>query len=157
MGGYCSQLWHKVGSVQCLSCVWLFVTPWTAARQVSLSITNSWTLLKIMSIESMMPSNHLILCRPLLPSILPSIRVFSSESVVQIRWPKYWNFSFSISPSSEYSGLSSFRMDWFDFLVIQRTLSRVFSNTMVQRHQFFSAQLSLWSNSHIHTWLLEKP
>jgi len=157
MKGYCSQLWHKVSSVQSLSCVWLFATPWTAARQVSLSITNSWTLLKIMSIESMMPSNHLILCHPLLPSILPSIRVFSSESVVQIRWPKYWNFSFSISPSNEYSGLSSFRMDWFDFLVIQRTLSRVFSNTMVQKHQFFSAQLSLWSNSHIHTWLLEKP
>ena len=100
------------------------VTPWTAARQASLSITNSQSLLKLMSIESVMPSNHLILCHPLLlpPSIFPSIRVFSSESVLCIRWPKYWNFSFNISPSNEYSGLISFRIDWFDLLAIQGTL-----------------------------------
>ena len=129
------------------------VTPWTEAQQASLSITNSWSLRKLMSIESVMPSNHLILCRPLLllPLIFPSIRVFSSESVLRIRWPKYWSFSFSISPSSEYSGLISFRMDWLDLLEVQRTLSRVFSNTTVQKHQFFGTQLSLYSNSHIHT------
>ena len=134
-------------------------TPWTAARQASLSITNSQSLLKLMSIELVMPSNYLILCRPLLlpPSIFPSIRVFSNESVLCIRWPKYRSFSFSISPSSEYSGLISFWMDWFDLLVVQGTLSRVFSNTTVQKHQFFCTQLSLWSNSHIHTRLQEKP
>ena len=100
------------------------VTLWTAARQASLSITNSQSLLKLMSIESVMPSNHLILCHPLLlpPSIFPSIRVFSSESVLCIRWPKYWNFSFNISPSNEYSGLISFRIDWFDLLAVQGTL-----------------------------------
>ena len=104
-------------SVQSLSCVQFFATQWTAAHQASLSITNSQSLLKLMSIESEMPSNHLILCRPLLlpPSIFPSIRVFSSFC---IRWPKYWSFSFSISPSSEYSGLISFRMDWLDLLVV---------------------------------------
>ena len=109
-------------SVQSLSCVWLFATPWTAARQASLSITNSWSLLKLMSIESVMPSNHLILCRPLflLPSILPSIRVFSNESALHIRWPKHWSFSFS--PSNEYSGLISFRIDWLDLLSVQGTL-----------------------------------
>ena len=107
-------------SVQSLSRVQLFVTPWTAACQASLSITNSQSWLKLMSIESVMPSNHLILCRPLLlPSIFPSIRVFSNESVLRIRWPKYWSFSFSISPCSEYSGFSSFRMDSFDLLAIQ--------------------------------------
>ena len=139
----------KFSSVQSLSRVWLFVTPWTAAHQASLSITNSWSLLKLMSIESVMPSNHLILCRPLLllPSIFPSIRVFSNESLLCIRWPKYWSFSFSISPSNEYSGLISFRIDWFYLLAVQETL-RVFSNTIVQKHQFFGAQLSLWSNSH---------
>ena len=102
-------------SVQSLSHVWLFATPWTAARQASLSITNSQSLLRLKSIELVMPSNHLIFCHPLLllPSIFPSIRVFSNESVLRIRWPKYWSFSFSISPSSEYSGLISFRMDWF--------------------------------------------
>ena len=123
-------------------------TPWTAARQASLSITNSWNLLKLMSIESVMPSNHLILCRPLLlpPSIFPSIRVFSNESVLHIRWPKYWSFSFSISPSNEYSGLISFRIDWFDLLAVQETLENLF-HTTVQKHQFFGAQLSLWSNS----------
>ena len=127
-------------------------TPWTAAHQASLSITNSWSLLKLMSIKLAMPSNHLILCRPLLllPSIFPSIRVFSNESTLHMRWPKYWSFSFSISPFSEYSGLLSFRMDWFDCLVSEG-FSRVFSNTTVQKHQFFSTQPSLWSNSHIHT------
>ena len=97
-----------------------FETPWTAARQASLSITNSWSLLKLMSIESVMPSNHLLLCRPLLlpPSIFPSIRVFSNESALWIRWPKYWSFSFSISPSKEYSGLISFRMEWLDLLAV---------------------------------------
>ena len=127
-----------------LSSVRLSATPWTAALQASLSITNSRSLLKLMSIESVMPSNHLILCSSLflLPSILPSIRVFSSESVLHIRCPEYWSFSFSISPSNEYSGLISFRIDWFDLLV-SKGLSRVFSNTTVQKHQFFSAQLSL--------------
>ena len=127
-------------------------TPWTAACQASLSITNSWSSLKLTSIESVMPSSHLILCHPLLllPSIFPSIRVFSKESVLCIRWPKYGSFSFSISPSSEYSGLISFRMDWLVLLEVQG-LSRVFSNTTVQKHQFFGAQLSLKSNSHIHT------
>ena len=100
------------------------MTPWTAARQASLSITNSWSLLKLMSIESVIPSNHLILCHPLLPpSIFPSIRVFSNESVLHIRWPKYWSFSFSISPSKEYSGLISFWIDWFDLLAVKGTLS----------------------------------
>ena len=131
-------------SVQSLSCARLFVTPWTAARQASLSITNSWSLLKIMSIESVMPSNHLILCCSLLlpPSIFPSIRVFSNESAVCIRWPKYGSLSFSISPSNEYSRLISFRMDCWISLQ-SKGLSRVFSNTTVQKHQFFPAQLSL--------------
>ena len=111
-------------SVQSLRHVQLFVTPWTAARQASLSITNSRSLLKLMSIESVMPSSHLILCHPLLlpPSIFPNIRVFSTESVLCIRWPKYWSFSFSISPFNEYSGLISFRMDWLDLLAVQGTL-----------------------------------
>ena len=110
-------------SVQSLSRVQLFATPWTSAHQPSLSITNCWNLPKPMSIESVMPSNHLILCQPLLlPSIFPSIRVFSSESVLCIRWPKYWSFSFSISPSNEYSGLISFTMDWLDLLAVQGTL-----------------------------------
>ena len=111
-------------SVQTLSCVWLFATPWTAAFQASLSITNSWSLLKLMFIELVMPSSHLILCHPLLlpPSIFPSIRVFSNESVLCIRWPKYWRFSFSLSPSNEYSGLISFKIDWFDLLAVQGSL-----------------------------------
>ena len=110
-------------SVQKLSHVQLFVTPWTAARQASLSITNSWSLLKLMTIESVMPFNHLILCRPLLllPSIFPSIRVLSNESVLLIKWPEYWNFSFSIIPCDEYSGLISFRIDWMDLLAVQWT------------------------------------
>ena len=113
-------------------------TPWTTAHQASLSIANSWSLLKLMSIESVMPSNHLTLCRPLLlpPSVFPSIGVFSKASDLHIRWPKDWSFSFNISPSSEYSGLISFRMDWFDLSAVQG-LSRVFSNTAVEQHQFF--------------------
>ena len=109
-------------------------------------------VVKLMSIESVMPSNHLILCQPLLipPSIVPSIRVFSNESALRIRWPKYWSLSFSISPSNEYSGLIFFRIDWLDLLQFKR-LSQVFSNTTVQKHQFFLTQLSLYSNSHIHT------
>ena len=147
----------QFSSLQSLSHVWLFATPWTAARQASLFITSSESLLKLMSIESVMPSNHLILCHPLLlPSIFPSIRVFSSESVLHIRWPKHWSFSFSISPSNEHSGLISFRIDCL-LSLLSKGFSRVFSNTTVPKHQFFSAQLSLYSNSHIHTWLLEKP
>ena len=113
-----------LSSVQSLSCVQLFVTPSTVARQVSQPITNSQSLLKLMSIELVMPSNHLIPYHPLLflPSVFPSIRVFSSESILHIRWPKYWSFSFSISPSNEYSGLISFRVDWFDLLAVQGTL-----------------------------------
>ena len=114
----------SISSIQLLSCVRLFATTWTAAHQASLSITNSWNLFKLMSIESVMPSNHLILCHPLLlpPSIFPRIRVFSSESVLCIMWPKYWSFSFSISPSNEYSGLISFKTDWLDLLAVQETL-----------------------------------
>ena len=118
-------------SVRSLSCVRLFATPWTAARQASLSVTNSWSLLKLMSIMSVMPSNHLILCHPLLllPSIFPSIRVFSSESALHVRWPKYWSFSFNISPSNEHSGLISFRMDWLHLLAVQGTLK-----SLLQHH-----------------------
>ena len=135
-------IWRAFSLVQSLSCVQLFVTLWTAVCQSSLSITNSQNLLKLMSMDLVMPSNHLILCclLLLLPSFFPIIRVFSSESVLCIRWPKYWSFSFSISPSNEYSGLISFRIDWFDQ---SKGLSRVFSNTTVQKHQFFGAQLSL--------------
>ena len=127
-------------------------TPRTAAPQASLFITNSQSLLKLMSIESVMPSNHLILCHPLLllASIFPSIRVFSKDSVLRIKWPKYWSFSFSISPSNEHLGLISFRTDLLDLLAVQR-LSRVFSNITVQKHLFLSAQLAVYSNSHIHT------
>ena len=147
----------QISSVQSLSHVWLFATPWTTACQASLSITNSQSPLKLMSIESVMPFNHLILYRPLfLPPIPPSIRVFSNESVLCIRWPKDWSFSFSISPSNNYSGLIYFRIDWLDSL-LSKGLSRIFSNTTVQEHQSFSAQVSLESNSNIHTWLLEKP
>ena len=127
-------------------------TPWTAARQASLPITNSRSPPKPMSIESVMPSNHLILCCPFffLSSIFPSFRVFSNESAIHIKWPKYWSFSFSISPSNECSGLTSFRMaGWISLQ--SKGLSRVFSNTTVQKHQFFGAQPSSQSNSHIHT------
>ena len=126
-----------------LSRVQLFVTPWTAALQASLSITNSQSLLKLMSIESVMPSNHLILCHPLFfpPSFFPSIRVFSNESVFHIRWPKYWSFSFSISPSNEYSGLISFRMNWLDLLAVQGTLKSFLqhhnSKTSILHHSAF--------------------
>ena len=136
-------------SVQLLSRVRLFVTPWTAAHQASPSITNCWSLPKPKSIESVIPSNHLILCRPLLlpPSIFPSIRVFSNESTLHMRWPKYWSFSFSISPSNEHPGLISFTIDLFDLLAVQGTLKSV-----LQYHSSkASIQLSLWSNSHIHT------
>ena len=117
-----------ISSVQLLSRDRLFATPWAAARQASLSSTKSWSLLKLMSIELVMPFNHLIFCHPLLlpPSIFPSIRIFLNESVLHLRWPKYWSFSFSISPSNEYSGLISFRMDWLDLLVVQEALRRLY-------------------------------
>ena len=121
-------MYNKFGisSIQSLSRAWLFETPWTAAHQASLSINNFWSLLKLTSTESVMPSNHLILCCPLLlPSIFPSIRVFSNESVLHIRWTKYWSFTFSISPSNEYSGMISFRMDWLDIRAVQGTLKRL--------------------------------
>ena len=141
-----------VSSVQSLIHVRPFLNPQTTVCQASLSITNAWSLLKLMSIESVMSSNHLILSclLLLLPSIFPSIRIFSSESVLCIRWPKDWSFSFSISPSKEYSGLISFRMDWLDLLAVQGTLKSLLQHT-VQKHQFFSTQLSSQSNSHIHT------
>ena len=144
-------------SVQSLSGVRLFVTPWIAACQASLSIANSRSSLRLTSIESAMSSSHLILCRPLLllPPIPPSITVISNESTLHMRWPKYWSFSFSIIPSKEHSKLI-FRMDWMDLLAVQWTLKSL-SNTTVQKHQFFSAQLSPQSNSHIHSWPLEKP
>ena len=148
----------EFSSVQSLSRVWLFATPWTVACQAFLSFTNSQSPLKPMSIESMMPSNHLILCRPLLllPLIFPSIRVFSNESALHIRWPKYWSFSFNISPSNEHQDWSP--LGWNGWISLQsKGLSRVFSNTTVQKHQFFSAQLSSQSNTHIHTWPPEKP
>ena len=136
-------------SVQSLSCVQLFVTPWAAARQASLYVTNSWSLLQLTSVESVMPSNHLILCRPLLlpPSIFPSIRVFADGSVLLIRWPKYWSFSINISPSNEYSRLISFRMDWLDLLAVQGTLKSVFQHhsskaSILQHSAFFMVQLS---------------
>ena len=139
-----------LSSVQSLTRVQLFATPWTATCQASLSITSFQSLLKLMSIESVMPSNRLILCHPhlLLPSIFPSIQVFSSESVLHIRWPKYWSLSFSISPSNEYLGL--IYLGLIGLISLQsKGLSRVFSSTTGQKRQFFSTQLSLWSNSHI--------
>ena len=133
----------QFSSVQSLSRVQLFATPWTAACQASLSITNSQSSPKPMSTESVMPSNHLILWRPLLllPSILPSIRVFSNESALRIRWPKYWSSSFNISPSNEHSGLISFRMDWLDLLAVQGTLKSLLQHHS-SKHQFFCIQLS---------------
>ena len=140
----------SVSSVQSLSHVQLFPTPWTAAYQASLSINNSQSLFKLIPIKSVMPSNQLILCHPLLPpSIFPSITVFSNELVLPNRWSKYWSFSFSISPSNEYSGLISFRMDWFDLLAVQGTLK-----SLLQPH---SSKAPILRHSHIHTWLLEKP
>ena len=138
-------------SFQSFSHVQFFATPWTAACQASLSITNSQSLLKLMSIESVMPSNHLILSQPLLllPSIFSSIRVFSNESVLSIKWPKYWSFSFSISPWNEYSGLISFTIDWFDLLAIQGTLKSLLQHS--SKASILQHSVSLWSNSHIHT------
>ena len=136
------SVFSSISSVQSLSRVWLFVTPWTAACQAFLSITNPGSLLKLMSIESVMPSNHLILCRPLLllPSIFPSIRVFSNESVLHIRWPKYWSFSFNISPSMNTQDW--FPLGWTGWISLQsKSHSRVFSNTTVQKHQFFCSML----------------
>ena len=148
----------QFSSVQSLSRVWLFATPWIAARQASLSITNSRSLLKLMSIESVTPSSHLILCRPLLllPLISPSIRVFSHESTLHMRWPKYWSFSFNISPSNEHPGLISFRMDWLDLLAVQGTLKSLLQHhsskaSIFRRSAFFTVQLS-------HPYMiLEKP
>ena len=142
---------HKqlISSVQLLSHLRLFVTPWTAAYQASLSITNSQKLLKLMSITLVMPSHHLILCHPLflLPLVFPSIRVFYSESALYISWPKYWSFSFSISPSSDYSGLIAFRIDWLDLLAVQGTLKSLLQHhsskaSILQRSTFFIVQLS---------------
>ena len=145
----CNKKIAALSSVQSLSRVWLFVTPWTAACQASLSITNSWSLPKLMSIESVMLSNHLILCHPLLllPSIFPSIRVFSNESALHVRWPNYWSFSFNICPSNEYSGLISFRMDWWDLLAVQGTLKSLLQHqsskaSVLLRSAFFIVQLS---------------
>ena len=151
-GGWCALILNsllKVSPVQLLSRVWLFATPWIAARQASLSITNSWSSLRLTYIESVMPSSHLIPCRPLLllPPIPPSIRVSSNESTLHIRWPKYWSFSFSIIPSKERPGLISFRMDWLDLLAVQGTLKSLVqhhsSKVSILRHSpFFTVQLS---------------
>ena len=151
-GQYIRFWWRQssisFSSVQSLSTIWHFVTPWTAEHQASLSITSSCSFLKL---ETVMPSNHLILCHLLLlPSIFPSIKVLSNESVLHIRCSKYWSFSFNISPSNEYSGLVSFRIDCFDSVAVQGTLKSLL-NTTVQKHHFFSTQPSLWSNSHIYT------
>ena len=142
---------EEFASVQMLSHVQLVATPWTAACQASLSITNSRSFLKLMSIESITPSNRLILCHPLLllPSIFPSNRVFSNESTLCMRWPKYWSFSFNISPSKEHPRLISFRMDWLDLLAVQGTLKSLLQHHS-SKHQFFGTQLSSQSNSHIH-------
>ena len=142
---YCQKQWNtSVSSVQSLSHVWLFTTPWTTACQASLSITNSRSLSTLMGIELVMPSNHLLLCRPLrlLPSIFLSIRVFSNELVLYIRWPKYRSFSFNISPSNEHPGLISFRMDWLDLLAVQGTLKSLLQDYS-SKASFFRAQLSL--------------
>ena len=148
----------QFSSVQLLSGVRFFATPWTAVCQAALSMTDSRSLLKLMSIDSVMPSNHFILCCPLLllPSIFPSIRAFTNESVLRIRWLKYWSFSFSISPSNEYSGLSSFRIYWLDLLAVQGTLKNLIHHQS-SKASIFGTQLSSQSNSHIHIWPLEKP
>ena len=142
----------QVFLVQSLSCVQFFMTPWTTACQAPLSSINSWSWLKFMSIESAMPSNHPVLCCPLLllPSVFPSIKVFSSESTVRIRWQKYWNFSFTISPSNEYSGSISFRIDWFDLLAVQGTLKSLLQHHSLKASVLWCLAL-LWSNSHICT------
>ena len=146
------QLSHPSVQFSSVAQSYLFATPWTAAHQASQSIINPQTLPKFMSIKSMMPSNHLILCRPLLllPPIPPSIRIFSNESALRMRWPKYWRFSFSISPSNKHPGLISFRRDWWISLQT-KGLSRVFSNNTVQKHQFFGAQLSLFIHPYMTT------
>ena len=159
--------WRNWGldiSLICLKCqllsrVHLFATPWIATHQAYLSFSVSQSLLRFMSIELVMPFNHRILCHPLLllSSIFPCIRGFSNESTLRIRWPKYWSFSFNISPSNEHLGLISFRMDWLDLPAVSKRLSRAFSSTTVQKHQFFTTQPSSQSNSHIHTWPQEKP
>ena len=153
---YCSRVSDQIRSDQSLSHIQFFATPWIAARQASLSITNSRSSLRLRSTELVMPSSHLILCHPLLllPPIPPSIRAFSNESTLRMRWPKYWSFSFSISPSNEHPGLISFRMDWLDILAVQGTLNSLLQH-QVQKHPFFSPQLSSQSNFHIHTWPLE--
>ena len=140
---------YSVSSVQLLSRVWRFATPWIAVHQASLSITNSWSSLRLMSIKSVMPSSHLILCRPLLllPPIPPSIRVFSNESTLHLRWPKYWSFSFSIIPSKEHLRLISFRMDWLDLLAVQGTLKSLLQHhsskaSIIRCSAFFTVQLS---------------
>ena len=140
-----SAKWFHFHSVQLLSHVQLFMIPWKAAYQASLSITNYWNLPKPMSIESVMPSNHLIFCRPLLllPPIPPSIRVFSNESTLHMRWPKYWSFSFSISPSNEHAGMISFRMNWLDLPAVQGTLKESSPTPLFKSINFFGAQLSL--------------
>ena len=147
---WCLVSVFQFSSVQSLSCVWLFVTPWIAAHQASLSITNSWSLLKLMPIKSVMPSSHLILCHPLLlqPPIPPSIRVFSNESAFCIKWTRYWSFSFSISPSNEHPGLLSFRMDWLDLLVVQGTLKSL---------QHHSSKASILWHSAVFTVQLSHP
>ena len=148
--------WVQFSSVQSLSRVWLFATPWNHSMQ-GLPVQHQLPeFIQTRIPWVVMPSSHLILCRPLLlpPSIFPIIRVFSNKSVLRIRWPKYGSFSFSISPCNECSELIAFRIDWLD-LLLSKGLSRVFSSTTVQQHQFFGSQLSLWSNSHIHTWLLK--
>ena len=155
---HCCYVYPQFSSVQSLSRVWLFATPWITACHASLSITNSQSSLKLMCIKSVMPSSHLILCRPflLLTPTPPSIRVFSNESVLRIRWPKDWSFSFKINPSNEYSGLIFFRIDWLDLLVVQGTLKSLLqhhsSKASILRHSAFFT-----SNSCIHTWPLEKP
>ena len=145
-------------SVQ-FSRVRLFATPWIVARQASLSITNSQSSLRLTSIESVMPSSHLILCCPLLllPPILPSFRVFSNESTLHMRWTKYWTFSFRIIPSKQIPELISFRMDWLDLLAVPRDSQESSPTPQLKKHQFFGTQLSSQFNSHIHTWPLEKP
>ena len=139
-------------SVQSLSRVRLFATPLTAAYQASLSITDSWSLLKLMSIELVMPFNHLILCHPLLllPPILPSIRIFSNESVLHTRWPKYWSFSFSISPSNKYSGLISFRIDWFDLLAVQGTLKNLLQHHSSKASVLWCSTFLMFQHSHLY-------
>ena len=157
----CMSIWiffSLIQSLQLLSHVQLFATPWIAALQGSLSITNPRSSLKLTSIESVMPSSHLILCHPLylLPTTPPSIRVFSSESTLHMRWPKYWSFSFSIIPSKESPGLISFRMDWKDLLAVQGTLKSLLHHHSSKASILWCSAF-LWSNSHIHAWPLEKP